>query len=495
MGSLRPAQITLAVFVLSFGFIWWLAGNRLILTNDEGIFLSHAARIAEGEVLYRDLFGLTGPASYWLLALAFKIGGVSIASAHFILAAQIAILTSIVFYVTRELSDGVSALICAFVFLVFNAADPAMMTNNHRWDADTYALCGIVAIWRGRTFLGGVLLAMSVWATPILAITAVTATFAAILLKHSPWRVIAGGAVGALGGTVALAISGGLGAFIQNLLWMKSNYSDANQMGYGAVIGGYPALFEGASGGFEYGMRVFIVAGLTLPVWLPVLCGVLVISNHDRNRRYFFICAVSMIAAVSPRFDVGHLVFAVPLFYPIAASFIPRARWTVVPIGALALMYLFSTILQRSSTVLIDTPAGQVRTDSESAEIVQWLTANIKPGERIFVYPYPPIAYLLTRAKNVSRFCVLQPGLFTAEDERLAVEDMIRHPPEKVLNMKVSKEELLRIWPASDPSRLQLNHLHNFVVTNFEPAARFRSLQIYTPRRAPLALAVPVAVP
>ena len=305
--------------------------NRLILTNDEGIFLSHAARIAEGEVLYRDLFGLTGPASYWLLAVVFKIAGISIASAHLILAAQIAILTSIVYYVTREWSDSATGLIGAFVFLVLNAADPAMMTNNHRWDADTYAICGIVAIWKGRSFLGGALLAMAVWATPILAVTAVAATFSAILLKQSPWRVMAGGTAGGLAGIAALALNGSLGAFIENLLWARTNYSGVNRMGYGTVVGGYPALFEGSSGALEWALRAFIIFGLTIPVWLPFLCGALLIRNHDRHRLYFFICGVSMIVAVSPRFDVGHFVFAVPLFYPLAASFIPTARWAVVP--------------------------------------------------------------------------------------------------------------------------------------------------------------------
>jgi len=488
MGLPQSARWTLAVFVVTFTFIFWLCGNRLILTNDEGIFLSHAARIAEGEILYKDIFGLTGPASYWLLALAFKIAGISIASAHFILAIQIAVLTTVVYLVSRELADAAMGLVTAVLFVVFNSADPAMMTNNHRWDADTYAVCGVFAIWRGRPVLGGVLLALSVWATPILAMTAVTATFAAIFLKQSPWRVMAGGAIGAVGGVAALALNGSLVAFVENLLWMKSNYSEANRMGYGAVVGGYPALFDGASDAMEWALRAFIVLGLTVAAWLPILCGALLIRNHDRVRLFFFVCGISMIAAVSPRFDIGHLIFAAPLFYPVAASFLPRAKWVLVPIGSLALLFLFSALMQRSGTMTVDTPVGQLRTDPESVEIVKWLTASVKPGEPVFVYPYPPIAYMLTRGKNVSRFAVLQPGLFTEEDERLAIEDMQRIPPAKVIYMDVSPQELLRIWPASDPKRLQLTKLHTFVQENFEPAARFRNFHLYVPRAVPAAM-------
>lgn len=481
MPALRPAQILGFVFLIALLFVWWLSGNRLILINDEGIFLSHAARIAEGEALYKDLFGLTGPASYWLLALVFKTWGVSLAAAHVVLAVEIAILTSLVFFVTRELSDTASAGIAATIFLALNTADPAMMTNNHRWDADTYAICGIVAIWRGRPILGGFLLALSVWATPIFAVTAVAAAAAALLVKQHPGRVIAGGAAGAMAGVLALLATGSLQGFLENLLWAKSNYSDANRMAYGAVIGGYPALFEGTSGAVDYVIRGLIVTGLTLPVWLPPLCGLLVLCNRDRNLLYFCVCGLSMIAGVSPRFDVGHLVFAVPLFYPVAASFLQRARWTVLPVGAIAGVFLLSAVIERSHTELLDTPVGQVRTDAGSAELVRWLTANIKPGEQMFVYPYPPVAYFLTRGSNVSRFCVLQPGLFTENDEKLATEDMMRRPPSKVLYMDVAPAEFLRIWPASDPNRLQLRYLHNFVRNNYQDTAQFRNLHLYTP--------------
>ena len=482
MTALRPAHVLAAVFLLSFAFVWWLAGDRLIFINDEGIYLSLGARIAAGEVLYRDLFGITGPGSFWLLALVFKIAGVSLAAAHVVLAVQIATLTTLVFFVSRQLADVASAGIAAAIFLALNTADPSMMTNNHRWDADTYAILGIVAIWRGRTFLGGFLLALSVWTTPIFAITAVTAVAAALLIGQSPWRIIAGGATGAAAGLSALIATGSFPGFIQNLLWAKDNYSEANTMGYGTVFGGYAGLFEGATGIGEFVVRALVVIGLTLPVWLPPLCGLLVLRNRDRNLIYFCVCGVSMIAGVSPRFDLGHLVFAVPLFYPVAATFLQSARWTVLPIGAIAGVFVLSAIVQRANTELIHTPIGRVRTDPGSAELVRWITANIKPGEPMFVYPYPPIAYFLTQGQNVSRFAVLQPGLFTLDDEKQATVDMLRKPPAKVLYMDLAKEDFLRIWPASDPNRLELRYLHNFVVNNYQDTVQFRNLHLYTPK-------------
>ena len=294
MAALRPLAL---VFALSLAFIWWLVADRLVFINDEGIFLSHAARIADGAVLYRDLFGLTGPASYWLLAVMFKLFGVSLKTAHFILALQIAAITTAIYAVTLRLADKTSAAIGALAFLVFSASDPQMMTNNHRWDADTYAILGIVAIWRGRPLLGGVLLALSVWATPVFAITAAAAVGAAWVIGPSPWRVIAGGAAGAGAGVLALLLTGGLQGFIDGLLWAKSNYSDINRMPYGAIVGGYPALFEDAVGA-EIALRAVLVFGLTISAWLPPLAGILTLARRDRNLIYFLICGVSMLIGV-----------------------------------------------------------------------------------------------------------------------------------------------------------------------------------------------------
>ena len=209
---------------------------------------------------------------------------------------------------------------------------------------------------------------------------------------------------------------------------------------------------------------------------------VLLLTSRDRNRLYFFICGVSMIASVAPRFDVVHLVFAVPLFYPVAAAYILKARWTVWPVVAFACLFLLGSIVQRSNLRLLDTPIGRVRISAEGAETVRWLTSNIHPGERLFAYSYLPMAYFVTRAQNVSRFAFLQPGVFTLDDERLAVEDMVRKPPRKVLYVAVAKEEFLRIFPSSDPERLQLHYLHNFVEKNFQRVESFKKFHLYIPR-------------
>jgi hypothetical protein len=470
-----------AVFLLAAALLWWLAGDRLVLTNDEGIYLSHAARIAEGETLYRDLFALTGPASFWLLALAFRLAGVTLAAAHAVLVLQLALLTTLVFLAARRLAAPAPAAIASFIFLALNAADPAMLTNNHRWDSCLYAVAGVLLIWHARPFPGGLLLALAVWATPTLAITALTALFAARLLGQPLLPIAAGGAAGALAGLAALFATHSLQPFWQSLLWASSNYSEANRMAYGAIIGGYSALFQGADGPFDLALRAAIVIGLTLPAWLPPLASTIAVHSRRRELLFLSACGLSMIAASAPRLDVAHLIFAAPLFYAVAASALHRARWTILPVGALAGVFLFSAVLQRLSTVPVATPVGIVRTDPASAQLLNWLTARVQPGESFFSFPYVPIANFVTRSRTVSRFSFLQPGLFTESDEQLAIDDLLRHPPAKILFKDAPKVEYLRIWPASNPQRLELRLLHRFVLTHYQQAAQHGNLLLYTP--------------
>jgi hypothetical protein len=57
------------------------------------------------------------------------------------------------------------------------------------------------------------------------------------------------------------------------MLWLQRNYSAVNVMPYGALIGGYASLFEGA-GGAEWVVRLLIVACIAIPAWLPPAAGI-----------------------------------------------------------------------------------------------------------------------------------------------------------------------------------------------------------------------------
>jgi hypothetical protein len=93
--------------------------------------------------------------------------------------------------------------------------------------------------------------------------------------------------------------------------------------------------------------------------------------------------------------------------------------------------------------------------------------ANIQPADTLFVYPYEPLFYFLTQAHNPTRYLWLQPGMMSDADERTAVSELIPHPPKWVLYRDLAPTDYLRIWPGSDPTRLRMKLVEEFISANY----------------------------
>ena len=94
MANRRDLLGAAGVFLAAAGLLWWLAGQRLVWINDEGIYLDGARRILAGQMPYRDFFVLTGPGTFWNVAVFFKLFGVSLASARALLIFDVALIAA-----------------------------------------------------------------------------------------------------------------------------------------------------------------------------------------------------------------------------------------------------------------------------------------------------------------------------------------------------------------------------------------------------------------
>ena len=92
---------------------------------------------------------------------------------------------------------------------------------------------------------------------------------------------------------------------------------------------------------------------------------------------------------------------------------------------------------------------------------------HVRPGNSLFVFPYFPTIYFLTKGVNPTRFSYLQPGLMTDGDEAAALQELTANPPEWVLYDDVPPELYLKHWPSSDPKRLRLNSIEQFLSVNY----------------------------
>src|SRR3974390_1839180 len=82
MDTTSSAKYSLWVFLFVGALLLLLHGNRFVLTNDEGILLGPAQRMAEGARPYVDFFGYMSPGSYWIQASLFKLFGVTLWAAR-----------------------------------------------------------------------------------------------------------------------------------------------------------------------------------------------------------------------------------------------------------------------------------------------------------------------------------------------------------------------------------------------------------------------------
>jgi hypothetical protein len=55
------------------------------------------------------------------------------------------------------------------------------------------------------------------------------------------------------------------------------------------------------------------------------------------------------------------------------------------------------------------------------------------------------------------------------EDERTALAELTSNPPEWILFRDIQAQEYLRIWPGSDPTKLRMPRIEEFIRTRYRP--------------------------
>jgi 4-amino-4-deoxy-L-arabinose transferase-like glycosyltransferase len=472
--------VAMAAFLLAFH------ANRFLPTNDEGILLEPAERMIAGARPYVDFFGYMTPGSYWIQAIVFRIFGVAMWTARLPVILDISVQCALVFWIAARVASARVAAAAVLIFAGFQIADPASLTSTHRWDSATFALAAVAVALsesRWRWWISGVLIGAAAWCTPsLLAGGGAIAIFLAIRSRRE-LLPFAGGIAGAgVLGVAALLTTGSFQAFVNQLLWLRTNYSAVNIMPYGSVIGGYSALFEGSANALERFVRGILVMGVALPAIVPVLgvvsLAVLYPRASQQQRRAFellFLACLAFIATVFPRADVAHLLFVEALPLTICAIAISQ----LLPAGISAAVAMFTILLSavfagNFFTTLHDTqalasPVGTLRIAAQQAAGMRRLIAEVRPSATLFVYPYMPVQYFATQARNPTRFSFLAPGMMTRREASAALDELRARPPEWLLYMKLSEEEFVRVFPHGANLDRRFSNLEDWLDANYAP--------------------------
>ena len=472
----------LFVFVGIALVLWWAFGNRLILgTNDEGIYLDAAERILHGQKPYVDFFGVMTPGSFWIQALGFRLLGVSQMAGRAPVILYIALECALVYWLVERYASGAAAIVTSLFFLAFQTADPALVTATHRWDSGALALASIAvcvaaqSVERSRWLVAsGILMVCAALATPSVGIVAIATlgwlAWPAGQRARAGWYLLGLSIAGTMAG-IALWLDGILPALFRQLVWLSRNYSAVNVMHYGAIIGGYRALFVGESA-WELPVRFCVVFCLALPAVLPIVA---IVGGLRRVSPYLLLSTVALVASTYPRSDVAHLAYISALPYAVVGIFIyrsvparPRA-WLVIFAGVWAAVFALQAQLP-GRFVALDTPVGKVRASVAEAPAVQGLLPRVQPGQSLFVYPYKPLFYFLTQAENPTRYSYLQAGLMTNEDVGIALSELEARPPEWMLYMDLDQAEFERVFPSGKRFDAHYPQLESWIKANYRPA-------------------------
>ena len=500
------------VFLAVFGTLWLFSARRVVLINDEGIYLDAAARMLSGQAPYRDFFALTGPECFLLHSLVFRWMGISLATGRFLVIFDIAVLAAGIFGFIDHFRKRALAVFVASLFVVSVASNVSMVTANHRWDSSAHGLIALALVfyldrtWRGVAgrgnrrrstiaFLAGAMAASAACITPPVALVGLA--LMGWLACHRETRLFAGPFIAGSAATCAvmslwLAWHGALVPMATHLLWSAAHYSGANRILFGGIIGGYAALFDGVRG-----LDILLRTALTLWVALPAILAIVVflwwpvrlLGRQDapdtrRGVGLLLLAAGAFVCSCYPRMDVGHLTYASPLFWVLAALLgaglkSRRARLgTVSVLAAVAAMFVAYAAGHFLKETTAETRVGRVRGTSEDLRLVRALDRYIPGDQTLFVFPYTPIFYFLTRATNPTSYSFLQPGMMSPEDEALALGQLRAQPPAYIIYSNVRPEEYLRIWPSSDPSRLRMRRIEAFIASEYATIARCRGTSL-----------------
>ena len=485
---------TIVVFLCAAAYLGWLAASRFVFVlNDEGIYLDGGLRVFNGQMPYKDFFSLTGPGTFALEALSFRIFGTTILAARIPVVWDIAIITACLYWLVSKLSDSITASVTAFVYLTFATLAETAVVVNHRWDSSAWAVLAATLVIAALVkvparvqprLLAGLAVGIAAWCTPPVALAAIA--LGACLAAYGATRRL----VAAYAGGVAVVLAAGItwivskGAFpamLDSLLWSASNYSGANRVWYGSVTGGYANLLHGRRLVDTPRTIALLVFFLTLPATLPFFSAIWLWKRPSMSVVILLALGAALILSTYPRWDLNHLTWVSAPFYALAAVLIARTAFrkaaAVIVLIAAGSCFMVS-IQQRIRETTRVTNLGSVHGNQADLDILAMVQARVKPSDSLFVFPYRPLLYFVTGAHNPTRYSFLQPGMFSDKDESEALKELRAHPPRWVFYTYVPPEAYLRIWPGSDPRRLQMAGIEDFLRENYEGKEQWADFQL-----------------
>ncbi len=449
-----PTGIALAAVLVCLPFLRSVFGLA-----DEGILLHGAARMARGQVLYRDLFELYPPLGFFIVRLWTLVAGDSFVAARLLVVAAIAGIA--VFTAMACVRAGAGrGLATALTLAWLVMSQGAWTIVDHHWFT-TLALMG--ALWaaldlrRGARDRSPLLAGLAIGAAVM--ITPPRGALAGLALAPGLWagagRVrrlalfVAGGAILPLLCLGWLVSQGALAAAVEDLVvFPATQYSGIQSVSWGRFAGPQDRL-----------MALVFPAALLLAAVEAWRVRRTLLADRRLCRAGLF--AVAGFIGCFPRPDIVHIGFGLPLALPLLALCAQRlgrrlSRRTRLWSCALAAAACAPAVVAYGMTAAavataptapawgVSLPLGATGEPEIAADL-----AALPRDARIFYYPYIPLTPALAGRVGVTPFDVYMPGYTTAAQYARACRDLMRDAQWVVVDAPGTNPRLMKlIFPA-----------------------------------------------
>jgi hypothetical protein len=410
----RTAAFVCLVFCASALFLYACTFRRttpiwLMNKGESGIWIDEAARVLDGEVMYRDFFELVGPGVVYCDALFLSLLGRTAAAAMIIPIVVGAALTALLWHLSSHFFNGGVQLVPPLLFVSITYA--GYCPGNHKWWMWLFALAAIdVLVTCRRSWVAaaaaGALMGAAVLCTQDMAVWLTLGIFTVFVIRRERVTLIAFTASFLLAVSLVLgcfaAVAGLPTLFYDLVLFPLTQYSHANG---GAVF------FGGGSR-----LRALVTWGVVL---LSVAGACVAASKREERNEWwwvvvpglFVLVASSATRTIEPTQTSVRAVLLVITIPAVVQWLRPQklasfASALLVVIG-LAAACAYVVRRQWFVTTRVSTRAGAVWSDVPLAEIA-WIEANTVPGEAVFLFPDEGGVFFLTRTRNATPFPYLQ---------------------------------------------------------------------------------------
>jgi len=456
-------------------FLYLLALPPTLNGADESFILYGAKRVLQGQALYRDFFAFLTPGSFYLYALAYRLGGVSITSARVTTALLNALSATCTYFLALHVASMGEAILAGLLVVVLCV--PVWNMASHHWIATAFGLATAAMLlaprWQGSTrarpaaagALAGLLVsshqARGLWLILWLAVAVPLRVL--VRGKAGRWRQCVRELVWTGGGGAAVCVP-----VLGHAVW-RASLAEMLYATHTWVVTSYWSYNVGTFPWAAYG--AFWATGLKYTsYWLmkatPVLLGVETVAllwalwrwglREGLVRLLLLLLALSAVGAIMYFPDIVHIAFILPFVLVVGAGMIHRVRtalvsgktpaarvvlrgaWAAALAAVLVKGWSDARLAWREAPVLYQTAFGTLAAGSAfQAETIRDLRAALRVDAgappRLFAHSTDAWIYLALPADNPTPFALLRPGYNTPAQFQTAIDRLERDPHAVVL--------------------------------------------------------------